>query len=241
MERLTKMLAAGEGLAELGARLEGLEQDVGILLQTQNDTEVRLSRMEERLRSALTGFYGPPPPRGDGGETGMMPGTEGAGPGPEEGTAHTEPAPEGVESGGTEVAPTTPSVDLPVDPVELYQTAYADFARGNYELAILGFQEYQDRYADSEFADDAQYWIGEAYYSMERYPDSVQAFQATMDRYPEGDKVPNSMLKKGYALFEMNRIVEGIRELQLLVRKYPDSSAARLARQRLQGMGLATP
>src|SRR5262245_11140730 len=42
-------------------------------------------------------------------------------------------------------------------PRELYSAAYADYARGNYDLAIQGFQEYLKNYADSELADNAQY------------------------------------------------------------------------------------
>ena len=35
----------------------------------------------------------------------------------------------------------------------LYNAASADFSKGNYALAVSGFQEYQERFADSALAD----------------------------------------------------------------------------------------
>ena len=230
-------------LADLADQIEEMRRSVQALIVTQNDSEMRLRRMEERIEATMRSFYSRPqrppagyPPMGEEGEEFgreedfLINGGQGAE--TPEGVATTYP--------GMGTEPTLPVYTLQ-DPVELYQTAYADFARGNYELAILGFQEYLDRFPASDFADDAQYWVGEAYYRQEKHADSVRAFEAVIDLFPDGDKVPLAMLKKGYALFEMNRIVEGIRELQTLVRDYRDTNAARLARQRLQGMGLSSP
>ena len=137
--------------------------------------------------------------------------------------------------------PGQPAPGVVVDPEELYQTAYTDFARGNYELAILGFQDYVKRFPDTDLADNAQYWIGECHYSLERYPQAVAAFGEVEGRYAQADKVPDALLKKGYSLIEMNQMEQGIRELQRLISTYPRSNAARIARQRLRSMGLSTP
>jgi tol-pal system protein YbgF len=242
LEKLNHRLGEGGEVADLATAVEQVGRDVQSLFERLNDDEVRMERMEERLRVILRSFYQGPPPEVAPGQVpgGGEEGTAAAAGGPPAGEAGT---PEGVETG--EASELTggprPATELPVDPEELYQTAYSDFARGNYELAILGFQDYLERYPVSEFADNAQYWVGEANYSMERYPVALEAFQMVLEQYPEGDKVPDSMLKKGYTLFEMNRIVEGIRELQALIRRYPDSTPARMARQRLESMGLAVP
>jgi len=144
-----------------------------------------------------------------------------------------EPQPGGVDPSAGPV--------VMVDPEELYQTAYTDFARGNYELAILGFQDYVKRFPDTDLADNAQYWIGESHYSLSRYRQAVQAFQDVEILYPGGDKVSDAILKKGFALIEMNQIDEGIRQLQKLISDHPRSNAARIARQRLRSMGLSAP
>jgi TolA-binding protein len=55
---------------------------------------------------------------------------------------------------GPAAAPGRPPVDraLP-DPEALYNSAYADFSKGNYALAIAGFREYQQRFPDTGSAE----------------------------------------------------------------------------------------
>src|SRR3990172_7739196 len=52
---------------------------------------------------------------------------------------------------------------------ELYNTAYRDLIRGNYQLALQGFQQFVTQYQNSDLIDNAQYWIGEVYYAQGRY------------------------------------------------------------------------
>ena len=260
LEKLNGRVGEGGNLADFQTDLEQSGRDIQALMERMNDGEVRVDRMEERLRVVLRSFYqspqgivpegvapplqpGMPPEGGAPGPGGQPPGAPAVG-APPAGQAPTPPGVQGTEGAGNASAQAgapRPPAEVPVDPEEMYQTAYSDFARGNYELAIMGFQEYLQKYPASEFADNAQYWIGEANYSMERYPAALDAFQGCVERYPEGDKVPDSMLKKGYTLIELNRMVEGIRDLQTLIRRYPDSTAARMAKQRLEALGLSTP
>src|SRR5262249_5720046 len=53
----------------------------------------------------------------------------------------------------------------PGNPDQLFAAAYGDYSRGNYDLAISEFRQYVDSYPASEMADNAQYWIGECFYS----------------------------------------------------------------------------
>jgi TolA-binding protein len=48
----------------------------------------------------------------------------------------------------------------PADPQALYQTAYNDYLRGNYDLAILGFRQYLESFPDTDLADNASYCSG---------------------------------------------------------------------------------
>src|SRR5688500_4254323 len=66
---------------------------------------------------------------------------------------------------GDPLAPARPASAAPVAPPpparELYSQAYADYARGNYDLALQGYREYLRYYPDTDLSDNAQYWIGE--------------------------------------------------------------------------------
>ena len=63
---------------------------------------------------------------------------------------------------------------------------------------------------------------------------TVHAFcQAVLQRFPDSPKGPDAMLKVGLSQIELNQQAEGRATLQRLVDTYPQSSAARLAQQRL--------
>jgi tol-pal system protein YbgF len=130
------------------------------------------------------------------------------------------------------------STAVPSDPQGLYDAAYGDYVRGNYDLAIRQFQEYLRSFPDTEFSDNAAYWIGECYYRQNAFQRAITEFDRVLDRYPESDKVPSALLKKGYAYLELGERSQGVVQLQYVIREYPTSDEASLARQRLREIGV---
>ena len=118
-------------------------------------------------------------------------------------------------------------------PRELYSQAYADYARGNYDVAIQGFTEYLRNYPNTDFSDNAQYWIGEAYYGKKAYGDAIAAWDALFRDYSASDKLPDAHVKKAMALEKMGRRREALREYRFVTDRYPNSPAARIAREHL--------
>ncbi|MEO8362736.1 MAG: tol-pal system protein YbgF [Vicinamibacteria bacterium] len=116
---------------------------------------------------------------------------------------------------------------------DLYQQAYSDFARKNYELSIQGFQEYLRLYRDTELADNAQYWIGECLQAQAKYEDAVNAFNALLRDFVSSDKIPDARYKKGVALEALGRRSQAVLEYRFVVDRFPGSPAARLAREKL--------
>jgi tol-pal system protein YbgF len=133
---------------------------------------------------------------------------------------------------GAVSAPPAPAANVP-PPRELYSQAYTDYARGNYDLAIQGYQEYLRNYPDTEFADNAQYWIGECLYSKQKYPEAIAAWEELFQKYPSSDKLPDARLKKGLALERLGRRREALREYRFVVDRYPNTEAARKARDKI--------
>jgi tol-pal system protein YbgF len=144
-----------------------------------------------------------------------------------DGTSPGEPGTTG--EGAAAGAPMAPAPA----PRELYSQAYADFARGNYDLAIQGFTEYIRNYPDTDFTDNAQYWIGECYYGKKQYEDAVEAWNTLFKDYPSSDKIPDGRVKKGMALERLGRRSQALVEYRYVVDRYPSSQAARIARERL--------
>ncbi len=135
-------------------------------------------------------------------------------------------------SGGDSVKAVMP---VPIDEAQkLYDAAYQDLVKGQYELARQGFMQYLLLLPEGDLADNAHYWIGESHYAQKNYERAIQEFSLVMDKYPEGDKAPSAMLKIAYSQITLGRTDTGKENLQALIKRFPQSNEANLARTRLQ-------
>ena len=117
-----------------------------------------------------------------------------------------------------------------------YQAAFNLLKDGQYDRAIAAFQKFLATYPDSSLADNAQYWLGEAYYVNRSFPEAQAAFQRMVDKYPQSRKLADAMLKIGYCRYELKQWESARAELGQVVARFTDTPAARLAQQRLDKM-----
>jgi tol-pal system protein YbgF len=134
------------------------------------------------------------------------------------------------ENEGGEISREMPSQS----PQTTYYTAYSDYIKKNYQLAIEGFNQFIKLFPQNQLADNSLYWIGECYYSQKKYQDAVDTFTRLINNYPDGDKIPDAILKKGYALIEMGDQDMGVTVLKDLISKFPLSEEASLAQQKIK-------
>ncbi len=120
-----------------------------------------------------------------------------------------------------------------VSPVEAYNLAYNDYLRGNYTLAIGGFEQFLQQYSSSILVPHAMYWLGESYYGGKQYQKAAGVFDQFMQRYPKHEKVPAAMLKNGLAYLEIGDKQQASQLLKRLVANYPMSDEANVAKGRL--------
>jgi TolA-binding protein len=130
---------------------------------------------------------------------------------------------------------------------DLYQTAYIDFTRGHYNLAIAAFREYVRLYPETSLAEKAQYWIGESHFSLARAHQArgeseratqeleraVQEFRRLVVAYPRGDRVPAALYKEALALAELGQLQLAAARLQFLLDQFPSSEEAAQAKDEL--------
>ncbi|HEV8661106.1 MAG TPA: hypothetical protein VGS96_21090, partial [Thermoanaerobaculia bacterium] len=69
-------------------------------------------------------------------------------------------------------APTTAPAPT-ANPMELYQSAYRDYQRANFDLAIAGFTDFIKQNPNSDLADNAAYWIGESLFSQKKSQEAI--------------------------------------------------------------------
>lgn len=115
-----------------------------------------------------------------------------------------------------------------------YGRAFDALKASNYPAAIAGMKDFLGRYPDHDLADNAQYWLGEAYYVTRDYENAIVAFEAVGRRWPESPKAADAMLKLGFSQFELKRLPQARQTLTEVGRRHPGTDAARLAQERLK-------
>jgi tol-pal system protein YbgF len=130
-----------------------------------------------------------------------------------------------------------PTVVENEDPVRFYKSAYEELRAGRHDVAARGFRDFVRRFPRHDYADNAQYWLGECFYDRKMYPEAAAEFRKAVADYPLGNKAPDALLKLGYALVASGERGKGREILQQLPQTYPRTEAARLAEQRLAELG----
>jgi len=115
-----------------------------------------------------------------------------------------------------------------------YVQAFEALKSSNYAASIAGFKQYLATYPTSDLADNAQYWLGEAYYVTRDYDNAAVAFRAVGERWPNSRKAPDALLKLGFTQFELKNFSQARTTLTLVTQRYPDTEAAHLAADRLK-------
>jgi tol-pal system protein YbgF len=147
-----------------------------------------------------------------------------------------------VESGGGGAAAPLSSgsgTSLPVpqgDDRANYQAAFDLLKDGKYPEATAAFKQFMATFPDSVLADNAWYWLGESHYVTKQYGDALKSFRTVVDKYPASRKMPDALLKIGYCNYELKNWSEARTALNQVVQQYADTTAARLASQRLTKM-----
>lgn len=139
---------------------------------------------------------------------------------------------DGAAAGGDDGTPQPPSQQEQDD----YLAAFDLLKQGQYDKAISAYEQFLDKYPRGEYADNAQYWLGEANYVSRNFEQSMAEFQRLIERYPQSDKVPGALLKVGYIHYERKDYNKARAVLQGLTANFPNSSAAGLAFERLERM-----
>jgi tol-pal system protein YbgF len=147
---------------------------------------------------------------------------------------------------GVDRLPVTPSVPPPPgdagpavapdadDPVGLYKASYQALTRREHATAIAGFRKFLERFPGHDYADNAQYWLGEAYYDQRDYQAALGEFRRVVKRYPDGNKAPDALLKIGYCYAKLGDLDAARDVLSQVVEIYPKTEAAKLATKRLE-------
>jgi tol-pal system protein YbgF len=138
-------------------------------------------------------------------------------------------------------APTAPAAVAVVNvdsgaEMRAYEAAQGQRRIGNYQGAIVAFQNFIKQYPKSNLAPRAQYWIGDSYFNLRDFKLAIGSQQTLLKTYPDSPTVPDSMLNIASSQIEMGESITGRKTLEELVAKFPVSDAADKAKRRLAAL-----
>ena len=173
-----------KGFADQKVTVDDMGKDLRAIRERVDDTNVRVSNVREELEALRSSIPVAPPPAA------LPPSTS---------TDPNAPPPP---------APTTgpPPSTAGLSPTRMLDTAMADYAAGQFTLAVTGFEAFLRTFPRSEMADDAQFQIGESYFALNRWTDAIAAYNAVTQNYPMGDKVSQAFYKRGLAQERLGQI-----------------------------------
>jgi tol-pal system protein YbgF len=115
-----------------------------------------------------------------------------------------------------------------------YRAAVELVKAGNHAEAIDGLRAFLRKYPRHDYADNAQYWLGEAFYAQKDYPHALAEFRNVIETYPRGNKVPDALLKVGYCYSALGQGDKARAVLEQVVNLYPKTEPAALATKKLE-------
>ncbi len=247
-------------VADLVSQVQELQDEVRVLRGQVEDQANQLETLRQRQRDQFLDLdqriSGQSNPGSAASGQAPLPGAQSAG---TAGENYDEPIATELPIDG-EAGPEDPDVrppmDIPSDTVALgtpevqsqsiagnpaeekaeYDQAFQSLKDLRYADAAEGFQAFLSRYPQSEYADNAQYWLGESYYVTRNYDISLEAFDDLLQNYPESSKTPDALLKIGYAHYELKQWDQARAALEQVKQQFPDTTLARLADNRLRSM-----
>ena len=234
-------IISNQSLVDLAQHLDQVQGDVRQLrgrieeLEYNNEATKKQQRdlyndLDKRLSSSGHGGGGP-----DGGSAGASAAAGAAGSSAVSGGTGAGSAASSTSSGGGSTGAADASGSgANSEEQTVYAQSFDALKAGSYSVAITGFKSFLSSYPSSPLAENAQYWLGEAYYVTRDFDSASGAFHSVLQKYPNSRKAPDALLKLGYTQLEQKKVGEGRSTLQQVVQKYPGTDAAKLASERLQ-------
>jgi len=127
---------------------------------------------------------------------------------------------------------TQPSADC----IDTYDNAFTQVRRGEYETAIQGFRRFLTECSTHADVQNAYYWIGECYYSQEKYTEAVTEYEHLINTYRDSPNLGRAIYKLARCKQELGKIDEAKELFQRLIDQFGGSLEAEQAAARLKDL-----
>jgi outer membrane protein assembly factor BamD len=87
---------------------------------------------------------------------------------------------------------------------KVYSSAVQYRKMGEYRAAIIYFNRVLEQYYDTQYAPQAQYWIGECYRKQKKYEEAKAELERFLDKYPKHELQNDAQEKLADVIEELN-------------------------------------
>ncbi len=115
-----------------------------------------------------------------------------------------------------------------------YNDALNNYFNNDFLEAIQEFRVLIEREPSGAYADNAQYWIGECYYSLEDFESAITEFEKVF-AFTENNKSDHALFKIAISYQQLGRYLKAQEHMERFIREFPDSELVSQARDFLRG------
>jgi len=209
-----QQLSVSAPVASVGQKLDQMAEDFRAVRESVLDMNTRMGKLDAKmadLQNLINTMQRPaaPPPG----------------------------SPSSGDVGSTVQSPSGPPAGMQAG--DTYTNAFRDYKGGKYDLAFQEFTDYLKYFPKTDFAPNAQFYIGDIYYRKGDYENALPAFDAVLEQWPDNSKTIDAHFMKGMSLLKMNKRDAAAREFRDVYNKHPDSELAPRAKEQLKLLGLS--
>lgn len=119
-------------------------------------------------------------------------------------------------------------------PSDLFAEAKSHLDKGAYEPAAMGFKLYVSKYPDSENAEQAYMYMGDAYIAAGQTKQGAIAYATLLQKFPKSKLIPAARLKYALSIVPLGKTDEAKRYLTSVVQDFPSAPEAKTAQAELK-------
>ena len=203
----------GGSTAVVGTKVDQMAEEFRAVRESVADMNSRMAKLEARivdLSNAVKTMQAPPAP---------------------------PPAPAPTNGGGSASAAGGPPAGMSAETT--YNNAYADFQKGNFDLATQEFTDYLKYFSNTDYAPSAQFYLADISYRKGDYVIAARGFDAVLE-FPENPKTPDAHYLKAMSLLKDGQRTAASKEFRDLINQYPDNDLSTKAKAELRRLGYST-
>lgn len=127
---------------------------------------------------------------------------------------------------GAVVTTETASIGATLPPgseMDQYNYAFSLLRQADYDAAEAAFQEFLTMHPNGDLSGNAYYWLGETFYVRNNFQQAAINFLKGYQQFPESSKAPDNLLKLGVTLSRLGKTAEACATFAELSRKFPNA------------------